>query len=60
MKKVKKSEKKLSLNKLQMAKITNRLNSIKGGSAVAVGNGDNDTVVDKTVKDTHDVITGTN
>ena len=60
MKKVKKSEKKLSLNKLQMAKLTNGINSIKGGSAVAVGNGDNDTVLDKTVKDTHDVITGTN
>ena len=60
MKKFKKSEKKLSLNKLQMAKLTNGLNSIKGGSAVADGNGDNDTVLDKTVKDTHDVITGTN
>ena len=60
MKKFKKSEKKLSLNKLQMAKLTNGLNSIKGGSAVAVGNGDNDTVLDKTVKVTHDVITGTN
>lgn len=50
MKKVEKSEKKLSLNKLQMAKLTNGLNSIKGGSAVAVGNGDNDTVQDKTNK----------
>ena len=58
MKKVKKSEKKLSLNKLQMTKITNGLNSIKGGSEVG-GNGDNDTVLDKTIKDTI-VITGTN
>lgn len=61
MKKVKKIEKKLSLKKLQMAKITNGLNSIKGGSANAVGgNGDNDTVLDKTIKDTIVVQTGTN
>lgn len=61
MKKVKKIEKKLSLKKLQMAKITNGLNSIKGGSVNAVGgNGDNDTVLDKTIKDTIVVQTGTN
>ena len=61
MKKVKKIEKKLSLKKLQMAKITNCLNSIKVGSVNAVGgNGDNDTVLDKTIKDTIVVQTGTN
>lgn len=52
MKKVKNSEKKLSLNKLQMTKIISGLNSIKGGIATAIGNGDTDTVVDKTFNDT--------
>lgn len=45
MKKQKKAEKKLSLNKLQIAKITTGLNSIKGGDGINTGN---DTVLDKT------------
>jgi hypothetical protein len=52
-KKIKKTEKKLSLNKLQMSKI-------KGGSGstargIMLMNGDNDTVVDKTLNDTIDI-----
>jgi hypothetical protein len=52
-KKIKKTEKKLSLNKLQMSKI-------KGGSSstargIMLMNGDNDTVVDKTLNDTIDI-----
>ncbi|MCF2221040.1 hypothetical protein H9Q08_17275 [Chryseobacterium sp. PS-8] len=47
MKKQKQTEKKLSLKKLQMAKITTGLNSIYGGSAVG-GNGGNDTILDNT------------
>ena len=45
MKKKKHNEKKLSLNKLQIAKINYGLNSIKGGQA---GIGGNDTVLDNT------------
>ncbi|MCU7617408.1 hypothetical protein NZ698_09375 [Chryseobacterium sp. PBS4-4] len=44
MKKQKQVEKKLSLKKLQMTKITSRLNSIRGGDN-GVGN---DTVLDET------------
>lgn len=54
MKKENNSKKKLSLNKLKIVRIKNG-KSIKGGGN---GNGDNDTVVDKTFKDT--IITGTN
>lgn len=46
MKKEKQTEKKLSLKKLQMVKIQNGLNSVKGGSAV--GGGGNDTILDNT------------
>ena len=47
MKKIKKTEKKLSLNKLQMAKINSSMNSIKGGNDIA----DPDkTIKDKTLK----------
>lgn len=64
MKKLKKTEKKLSLNKLQMYKITRGLNSIRGGLGIdnpgfAGDNGANDTVVNKTL-DTIDIQTGTN
>lgn len=45
MKKKQKVEKKLSLNKLQMAKICNGLNAIKGGGGT---NGINDTINDNT------------
>ncbi|MDR6403259.1 MULTISPECIES: hypothetical protein [Chryseobacterium] len=48
MKKQKKTEKKLSLKKLQLAKITKSLNSIKGGSAAYVGD-DNQTIVEQTL-----------
>lgn len=60
MKKEKKTEKKLSLKKIQITKIKSGLNSIKGGSEGGVNGatGGNDTVVDKT--DTRDVITLTN
>jgi hypothetical protein len=47
MKKNKQTEKKLSLKKLQIVKIQNGLNSIKGGSAVGIGGG-NDTILDNT------------
>ncbi|WP_029295923.1 hypothetical protein [Chryseobacterium hispalense] len=43
----KQSEKKLSLKKLQLVKISSGLNSIRGGSAVGVGGG-NDTILDNT------------
>ena len=49
MKKQQKTEKKLSLKKLQLVKITkNGLNSIKGGSAAYVGD-DNQTIVEQTL-----------
>lgn len=52
MKKQKCTEKKMSLNKLQMVKISKNLNSIRGGIAGASGNvyanNDNDTVLDNT------------
>lgn len=52
MKKQKCTEKKMSLNKLQMVKISKGLNSIRGGGGVyAFDNGDNQTVLDNT--DTH-------
>lgn len=53
-----KKQKKLSLNKLQMAKINTGLNKIKGGSDVD-GNGGTNTVVDKTNNGTI-IQTGTN
>ncbi|MGX5686873.1 hypothetical protein ACWKWW_20150 [Chryseobacterium cucumeris] len=48
MKKQQKTEKKLSLKKLQLVKITNGLNSIKGGNAAFVGD-DNQTIVEQTL-----------
>ncbi|MBP2618724.1 hypothetical protein [Chryseobacterium jejuense] len=48
MKKQQKTEKKMSLKKLQLVKITNGLNSIKGGSAAHVGD-DNQTIVEQTL-----------
>lgn len=64
MKKEKTTEKKLSLNKLQITKIKTGLNSIKGGSegGGTGANGDNDTLVDRTndTKNTKDVLTLTN
>ncbi|WP_426477206.1 hypothetical protein ACP3T3_18385 [Chryseobacterium sp. CBSDS_008] len=53
MKKLKKTEKKLSLNKVQMSKIRGGLNSMVNG--IMLANGDNDTVVDKTLNDTIDI-----
>lgn len=47
MKKLQNSEKKLSLNKLQMAKIVTGMSSIKGGLEQNTGGG-NDTVNDNT------------
>jgi hypothetical protein len=51
-KKIKKTEKRLSLNKVQMSKIKGGLSS-EGGDQKLL-NGDNDTVLDKTL-DTLDV-----
>lgn len=56
MKKVKSIQKKLSLNKLQLTKIKNGLNSIKGGSEFNGGNGQTDTVDDKTNKTINNTI----
>ncbi len=53
MKKIKKTEKKLSLNKVQMSKIRGGLSS--GGGNQMLLNGDNDTVVDRTIDDTLDM-----
>jgi len=52
-KKIKKTEKKLSLNKVQMSKIRGGLSS--AGGAQMIQNGDNDTVVDRTIDDTLDM-----
>ncbi|WP_168801995.1 MULTISPECIES: hypothetical protein [Chryseobacterium] len=51
MKKQQKAEKKMSLKKLQLVKITNGLNSIKGGNIahVAVLGDDNQTIVEQTL-----------
>ncbi|RLJ23528.1 hypothetical protein CLU97_4288 [Chryseobacterium sp. 7] len=53
MKKIKKTEKKLSLNKVQMSKIKGGLSS--GGGVQMIQNGGNDTVVDRTIDDTLDM-----
>lgn len=53
MKKIKKTEKKLSLNKVQMSKIRGGVSS--GGGNQMLLNGDNDTVVDRTIDDTLDM-----
>jgi len=52
-KKIKKTEKKLSLNKVQMSKIKGGLSS--GGGVQMIQNGGNDTVVDRTIDDTLDM-----